>query len=128
VNLAKDELAHLPFFKMTPLGQHSLFDLYDCDATKLADRDVVREAMLEAVRQSGGTIVAEIFHQFSPHGVSGVVVIAESHLTVHTWPERSFAAVDLFTCSTTLDHGKVENLVAAALGAKRVEAKTLPRG
>ena len=113
---------------MTPLGQHSLFDLHDCDAAKLADRDVVREAMMEAVRQSGGTIVAEVFHQFSPHGVSGVVVIAESHLTVHTWPERSFAAVDLFTCSTTLDHSKVERLVAAALGASRVETRTLPRG
>jgi S-adenosylmethionine decarboxylase len=113
---------------MTSLGQHSLFDLHDCDAGKLADRDVVREAMLEAVRQSGGTIVAEIFHQFSPHGVSGVVVIAESHLTIHTWPERSFAAVDLFTCGTTLDHSKVESLVAAALGATRVDARTLPRG
>jgi S-adenosylmethionine decarboxylase len=113
---------------MTPLGQHSLFDLHDCDASKLSDRDVVREAMLEAVRQSGGTIVAEVFHQFSPHGVSGVVVIAESHLTIHTWPEKSFAAVDLFTCSTTLDHAKVELLVAAALGAARVEATMLPRG
>ena len=111
-----------------PLGQHSLFDLHDCDATRLGDREVVRRAMLEAVRESGGTIVAEIFHQFSPHGVSGVVVIAESHLTVHTWPERSFAAVDLFTCSTTLDHAKVERLVVAALGAGRIEARTLPRG
>jgi S-adenosylmethionine decarboxylase len=123
--LAKDDPL-LP--AMTPLGQHSLFDLHDCDAAKLSDRDVVREAMLEAVRQSGGTIVADIFHQFSPHGVSGVVVIAESHLTIHTWPERSFAAVDLFTCGTTLDHSKVESLVAAALGATRVDAKTVPRG
>jgi len=113
---------------MNHLGQHSLFDLHDCDAGKLADREVVRVAMLEAVRHSGGTIVAEVFHQFSPHGVSGVVVIAESHLTIHTWPERNFAAVDLFTCSATLDHGKVERLVAAALGAARVESKSLPRG
>jgi S-adenosylmethionine decarboxylase len=123
--LAKDDSR---FPTMTPLGQHSLFDLHDCDAAKLSDRDVVRGAMLEAVRQSGGTIVAEVFHQFSPHGVSGVVVIAESHLTIHTWPERSFAAVDLFTCGTTLDHSKVESLVAAALGATRVDAKTVPRG
>lgn len=113
---------------MSPLGHHSLFDLHDCDASKLADRDVVRTSMLEAVRQSGGTIVAEIFHQFSPHGVSGVVVIAESHVTIHTWPERKFAAVDLFTCSATLDHAKIEHLVAAALGASRVEAKSVPRG
>lgn len=111
-----------------PLGQHSLFDLHDCDVTRLGDREVVRTALLEAVRQTGGTIVADAFHQFSPHGVSGVVIIAESHVTIHTWPERAFAAVDLFTCSTTLDHELVERHIAAALGAKRVERQTLARG
>lgn len=113
---------------VTPLGQHSLFDLHDCDAARLADREVVRTALLEAVRQSGGTIVADTFHQFNPHGVSGVVIIAESHVTIHTWPERAFAAVDLFTCSATLDHALVERHVTAALGARRVQRQTVARG
>ncbi len=113
---------------MTLLGLHSLFDLHDCDAARLADCEVVRTALLEAVRQSGGTIVADTFHQFSPHGVSGVVIIAESHVTIHTWPERAFAAVDLFTCSATLDHALVERHVAAALGARRVQRQTVARG
>lgn len=113
---------------MPPLGHHSLFDFHACDATRLADREIVRAALLDAVREAGGTVVAEMFHQFEPHGVSGVVVIAESHLTVHTWPERSFAAVDLFTCSPTLDHGRVEASVARALGATRIERQRHERG
>lgn len=113
---------------MPPLGYHSLFDFHACDAALLADREVVRTALLNAVREAGGTVVAEMFHQFEPHGVSGVVVIAESHLTVHTWPERSFAAVDLFTCSATVDHGLVEASVARALGAGRVERRRHDRG
>ena len=113
---------------LTALGQHTLLDLHECDISRLGDCKVVRTALLEAVRQSGGTIVAEVFHQFSPHGVSGVVVIAESHLTIHTWPERAFAAVDLFTCSSTLDHALVERQVAAVLGAARVERKSFARG
>ncbi len=113
---------------MKPLGFHSLFDLYECDPARLRDRQTVRTALLEAVEKAGGTVVAEIFHQFEPHGVSGVVVIAESHLTIHTWPERSFAAVDLFTCSPTLDHSQVERLVATALGAGRTERTHHERG
>ncbi|HEY5892614.1 MAG TPA: adenosylmethionine decarboxylase [Chthoniobacterales bacterium] len=113
---------------MTPLGQHSLLDLHGCDPALLADQETVRLALLDAVRKSGGTIVTDFFHQFSPHGVSGVVVIAESHLAIHTWPERGFAAVDLFTCSATLDHEHVEKWVASALAADRVERRAFPRG
>lgn len=113
---------------MPPLGFHSLFDFHDCDVARLADRAIVREALLTAVREAGGTVVAEMFHQFEPHGVSGVVVIAESHLTVHTWPERAFAAVDLFTCSPTVDHGLVEASVARALRSGRVERRKHERG
>ncbi|MBS0656865.1 MAG: adenosylmethionine decarboxylase [Verrucomicrobia bacterium] len=113
---------------MPPLGFHSLFDFHACDVARLADREVVRAALLDAVREAGGTVVAEMFHQFEPHGVSGVVVIAESHLTVHTWPERAFAAVDLFTCSPTLEHGRVEASLVRALGAGRVERSRHERG
>lgn len=114
--------------KMRMLGQHSLFDLHGCDPALLADERTVRLVLLDAVRKSGGTIVTDFFHQFSPHGVSGVVVIAESHLAIHTWPERGFAAVDLFTCSTALDHEQVEKWVASALAARRVDRRIFPRG
>ncbi|HEX8114284.1 MAG TPA: S-adenosylmethionine decarboxylase, partial [Kofleriaceae bacterium] len=60
---------------MTALGAQILADLYECDPAALADEDVVRDAMLEAARRCGATIVAQCFHRFSPHGISGVVVI-----------------------------------------------------
>ena len=113
---------------MPALGHHSLFDLHECDPARLADLEVVRAALLGAIQTAGGTVVTSTFHQFSPHGVSGIVVITESHLTVHTWPERAFAAADLFTCSPALDHAAVGRMVAAALGAQRTECRTVERG
>jgi S-adenosylmethionine decarboxylase len=86
----------------SPLGVQILADFHGCDAAALDDVEGVRAAMVEAARRAGATIVSECFHRFSPHGVSGVVVIAESHLAVHTWPEHGYAAVDFFTCGDTL--------------------------
>ena len=68
------------------------------------------------------------FHKFAPQGVSGVVLIAESHLSVHTWPEHAYAAVDLFTCGVTLDAEPAVALLQAALGAKTVSRQAIPRG
>ena len=84
------------------VGQQIVLDLYGCDETLIDDIDFVRDAMLGAARAAKATIVQEVFHRFAPWGVSGVVVIAESHLAIHTWPERGYAAVDVFTCGTEL--------------------------
>jgi len=83
---------------MTALGRHLLVEFTGCDAAPLADLDRVTTAMLQAAEASGATIVTHSFHHFSPHGVSGAVIIAESHLAIHTWPEHGFAAVDFFSC------------------------------
>jgi len=85
------------------LGTHILVEFYNCNPTTLNLPDVIERHMNEAARIAGATIVSSNFHHFSPHGVSGVVVIAESHLTIHTWPEYGYAAVDLFTCGDTVD-------------------------
>jgi S-adenosylmethionine decarboxylase len=76
--------------------------MQDCDRELLNDLDFVREAMLTAARDCGATVMGESFHRFSPQGVSGVVVIAESHLSIHSWPEFDYAAADIFTCGTTV--------------------------
>ena len=89
------------------LGHHSLIELSGCDPEKLKRVGGVRRAMLEAARRANGTIVKAVFHAFSPWGVSGVVVIAESHLTIHTWPEHGYAAVDVFSCSPKLQQSEV---------------------
>jgi len=75
-----------------------LVELKDCNPEVIKDLNTVREAMLNAARQARATIIDVAFHEFSPFGISGMIVIAESHLSIHTWPEYGYAAVDIFTC------------------------------
>jgi S-adenosylmethionine decarboxylase len=110
------------------LGHHSLIELSGCDPEKLKRVVGVRRAMLEAARRANGTIVKAVFHAFSPWGVSGVVVIAESHLTIHTWPEHGYAAVDVFSCSPKLQQSEVRKWLAKEFGARRTKTVRLRRG
>ncbi len=87
---------------MHALGTHLLVELKDCQSDSLSDPEFVRNSMIDAAKKAHATIVDDKFHHFSPFGVSGVVVIAESHLAIHTWPEYRYAAVDVFTCGETL--------------------------
>ncbi len=79
-------------------GKHYLIDLRDCDPEIIKSVDPTREIVLRAAKECGATILDDYFHQFQPIGVSGLVLIAESHISVHTWPESGFAAADIFTC------------------------------
>lgn len=88
----------------------------------------VREAMLAAVARSGATPIQDFVHTFTPHGVTGIVVIAESHFAIHTWPEYGFAAVDLFTCGDTVDPWRAFEHVAAALRAETHSVVEIRRG
>lgn len=110
------------------LGHHSLIELSGCDPEKLKRVAGVRRAMLEAARRANGTIVKAVFHAFSPWGVSGVVVIAESHLTIHTWPEHGYAAVDVFSCSPKLKQAEVRKWLAKEFGAQRTKTIRVRRG
>lgn len=112
----------------TPLARHTLLELRGCDSDVLNAPAELKELLLEAVRRGHGTIVTEVFHTFSPHGVSGVVVIAESHVAIHTWPEHDYAAVDIFSCGTTLDHLAIRDRIRAGLRAATVESRELTRG
>jgi len=112
---------------MSALGRHLLVEYTGCDAAILADLDRVTAAMLAAAEASGATIVTHSFHHFSPHGVSGAVIIAESHLAVHTWPEHRFAAVDFFSCGPVdMDRGLA--VLRAAFGAINETRMALERG
>jgi S-adenosylmethionine decarboxylase len=84
-------------------GTHLLVDLWD--ASNLADPDHIDQALREAAITAGATILHSHFHHFTPNGgVSGVVVLAESHISIHTWPERNFAAIDIFMCGACDPH------------------------
>ena len=83
---------------MNALGSHLLVELRDCNPAALQSLEKVRSAMVSAAEAASATIVDVSFHEFSPFGISGMVIIAESHLSIHTWPEYGYAAVDIFTC------------------------------
>ena len=89
---------------------------------------MIRQYMEEATRITGATIVQSIFHLFSPHGVSGVIIISESHLAIHTWPEYGYAAIDLFTCGEDVDPWKAYTFLKEKLGARHVSTMEMKRG
>ncbi|GAA4297116.1 polyamine aminopropyltransferase [Nibribacter koreensis] len=88
---------------MDALGRHILVEFYNCSPELMNDVVHIENSMVEAAETAGATVINSTFHHFSPYGVSGVVVIQESHLAIHTWPEYGYAAVDLFTCGETVD-------------------------
>jgi S-adenosylmethionine decarboxylase proenzyme len=110
------------------LGKHILAEFYDCDQKVLNNVEKVEFYMKRAALECGATIVNSIFHTFNPHGVSGVVVIAESHLTIHTWPEYNYAAVDVFSCGNSVDPRIAITVLKKYLSAKDVKIVEINRG
>ncbi len=124
-------MADIPAFGLPPnlrsLGRHVHLDLYDCPTARLVAPADSRQILLRAAEKMGATIISEHFHAFNPHGVSGVVIIAESHLTVHTWPEHGYAAVDVFSCGhLNLDAGIQE--LKSGYRAGRSDLRAFDRG
>ncbi len=113
---------------MQALGRQILVEFYNCDREVLNSEQQIRNVLLEGVRKSGATIVSETFHTFSPHGVSGVIVIAESHVAIHSWPEYGYAAVDIFTCGDTIDPWTIHHYLEEQFGAQSTSSTELKRG
>ena len=113
---------------MDYLGNHLLVELYECDSEKLNDLGKLEMVLEEAVRISGATALKTSFHQFAPQGVSGVIIIAESHFTIHTWPEYGYAAADIFTCGTTVKPEKAADLLIRNLKAGNHSVTEMQRG
>jgi S-adenosylmethionine decarboxylase proenzyme len=110
------------------LGTHLLVELYGCNAKTLERVAYVENALVRAAHESNAHIVSHFFHEFEPYGVSGVVVIEESHYTIHTWPERRYAAVDLFFCSETVDAERALEVLRCAFEPEHVDVMLIRRG
>jgi len=110
------------------LGKHLLVELNNCDHKILNDIKFIKEVMLSAADASGATVLGESFHQFSPQGVSGVLIIAESHLTIHTWPEHGYAGADIFTCGTRVQPEKAAEIIIARMKPKTHSIIQISRG
>ena len=103
---------------MNVLGTHLLLELRECNPAFLDDMDYVKDAMVSAARVVEAQIIGESFHRFKPQGVTGVLAIAESHLSIHTWPEHGYAAADIFTCGTSRKPRQAAQLLIDRLESK----------
>jgi S-adenosylmethionine decarboxylase len=109
-------------------GRHYLVDLKQCDPDTIARVAATREVFLEAAREAKATVIGELFHQFEPEGVSGVLLIAESHVSVHTWPEDRFVSVDIFTCGEEMDPDVAVEVLTRGFRAGQVDVRVHLRG
>jgi S-adenosylmethionine decarboxylase len=110
------------------LGIQLAVELFDCDENILNDYRLLEQSLVEAATKAGATVVDSVFHQFNPHGISGAVIIAESHIAIHTWPEYCYAALDIFTCGTDIDPEGIAKEVKYVLGADRMHVSRILRG
>jgi S-adenosylmethionine decarboxylase len=110
------------------LGTQVVLDLYECETGHLDDIAWVKKTLVEAARAAGATVVETVFHKFAPCGISGVVVIAESHLAIHIWPEHRYAAVDVFTCGENVQMDVATALLAREFRSKRPVQRRFTRG
>ncbi len=113
---------------MNALGKHLLMELKDCNKEVLNDIGFLKGTLLTAANEAGATVLGESFHHFNPHGISGVVIIAESHLFIHTWPEYGYAAVDIFTCGNSVQPERAAEMLVERLGSKNHSIVEIQRG
>lgn len=113
---------------MKILGRHLVAEMANCNTRILNDMQLLEKEMKEAARVSGATVVKSTFHRYNPQGLSGIIVIAESHLSIHTWPEYGYAAIDCFTCGSSVDPWKALEYIQKALECKTVSAREINRG
>ena len=112
---------------MKTIGRHLIVELYGCDTALLDDVALIRRHMIAAAERCRATVMSDTFHHFDPHGVSGTVVISESHLSIHTWPESGYVAVDIYTCGG-LDPRPGFRYLAEQLGATQSRVQEILRG
>jgi S-adenosylmethionine decarboxylase len=110
------------------VGSQVLLDLYECEVGTLDDIDWVKKTLVAAARAAGASVVETVFHKFAPWGISGVVVIGESHLAIHIWPEARYAAVDVFTCGTHVRMDVASAFLTREFGSRRALQRRFSRG
>ena len=110
------------------LGRHLIAELYDCDEEILNNVTEIEYQMTKAAIECGATIVTSTFHRFLPHGVSGAIIISESHLAIHTWSEYKYASLDIYTCGDSVDPWVAFNYLKDAFKSGRQEVIENKRG
>ena len=112
---------------METLGKHYIAEFYGCNRTFIDDVDRIENILLKAVEISNATMIKPFFHKFSPQGVTGVILISESHLSIHTWPERGYAAVDLFSCGD-FNYNETFDYIEREIESEKAFVSVIQRG
>ena len=113
---------------MQALGRHIIAELFDCVLEKINDVSYVEKSMLDAADKAGATVINSTFHHFSPYGVSGVIVIQESHISIHCWPEYGYVSLDIYTCGDTVNPWVAYEFLKDSFGASHGSTMELNRG
>ncbi len=113
---------------MNVLGLHLLLELKECNPRLLDDLEYVRNSLVQAAEGVGAHIVGESFHRFYPQGVTGILSIAESHVSIHTWPEYNYAAADIFTCGASFQPADAAQVLIARFESRAPEITEIRRG
>jgi len=109
------------------VGKHCILELYECDASKLNDEAFLRTTITTSAKLAGATLLNLITHRFEPQGVTGLALLAESHISIHTWPENGYAAVDVFTCGNHTMPERACEILCRELVARDFSLKTFQR-
>ncbi len=113
---------------METIGFHYVVEAAGCDEELLQNADKIRQIFLEAAKIGNMEVKASYFFKFSPTGVSGMVIVAESHISIHTWPEKRYAAIDVYTCGETADPEKAVDYILDAIKAEYAHVSEIKRG
>jgi S-adenosylmethionine decarboxylase len=111
-----------------PLGTHCLLELFGCPEQVLTDLTLIEQAVRQTASEAQTTLIELTSHQFATGGITAVALLAESHISIHTWPEHGYAAADLFTCNLTGDPAAACRALAERLDAEDTKLQTLRRG
>ena len=109
------------------IGRHCILELYQCDHAKLNDEAFIRTTITSSAKVAGATLINLVTHSFKPQGVTGLALLAESNISIHTWPEIGYAAIDVFTCGDHTMPEKACKLLFKDLLAKNFSFKNIER-
>ena len=110
------------------LGKHAIIDLSECDIEILKNSDLIQDILVRAADLARVTIVGGLDHSFSPHGYTAVLILEESHFSIHTWPEFNYASIDLYSCNLQTNFNQIKDFLAAQFQARVTSFMVLERG
>ncbi|RLE62843.1 MAG: adenosylmethionine decarboxylase [Thermoprotei archaeon] len=113
---------------MNTIGYHYVIEASGCDPEILTDASALKKILLEAAKVGEMDVRSTYFYKFTPQGVSGMVIVSESHISIHTWPEKGYAAIDVYTCDTNSKPEKTVNYILEKIKAEYAHITEIERG